>query len=122
MAIPLVVVVAAVEVLFNFKLGRGGGRGGSNVFSAPHMDMRLVVPKSLENVPEGLIEKVEVTINPVAKINLHELLAYSRGEPYKHEVALHASNALSVFLRHIPSIVFTPVGANVILFNLVLHS
>eukprot|EP00842_Homolaphlyctis_polyrhiza_P001806 jgi/Hompol1/2626/HPOL_006087-RA len=86
--------------------GRGGGRGGGPprqmVIPLPPHDANAVIPT----------ERVMVTIRQTIRINMHELLMFTQGKGTETDTVLHASTALAVLIRHVPSMLYTPVGAN----------
>ncbi|KAJ3271560.1 hypothetical protein HDV01_006522 [Terramyces sp. JEL0728] len=94
--------------------GSTGGRGASNTASRPStIEMKLVPAKILtKDTIVGKSLAVKLTIKKTATINLHELLMFAQGKGLATENVLHCENALSVVLRHIPSMLFTPVGSN----------
>ncbi|KAJ2997992.1 hypothetical protein HDV02_004994 [Globomyces sp. JEL0801] len=89
--------------------GRGGGRGGSAPAPLSTFSMTMKTSKILtESTCVGPSEKVKFVIRKTATYNLHELLLYTQGKAAETENVLHATTALSVVLRHIPSMLFTP--------------
>ncbi|KAJ3275401.1 hypothetical protein HDV01_000693 [Terramyces sp. JEL0728] len=95
--------------------GRGGfrgGRGGHTQHHAPLvMDLKPAVVYTKETVV-GKSITLKFVMRKTATINLHELLLFAKGKCTESENVLHAATALSVVLRHIPSMLFTPVGSN----------
>lgn len=92
----------------SYKLN-AGGRGGSVSVVAPSDRIQPAVVMT-EQTAKGGFEKVDITIKRVASINMHELLLYASGKSRETENVMHATGALSVALRHVPSMLYTPVG------------
>ncbi|KAH9251607.1 hypothetical protein BASA81_010516 [Batrachochytrium salamandrivorans] len=52
------------------------------------------------------------TVRKVGRINFHDLLMFTSGRGAETESVMQASTVLAVLIRHVPSMLFTPVGAN----------
>ncbi|KAI8906430.1 Piwi domain-containing protein [Gorgonomyces haynaldii] len=90
--------------------GRGGGRESDRPTRAPS------VFQTATSNPTDVVkreEKVKVVIRRVAGVILHDLLKLAQGKDPETESTLHGSNALSVALRHVPAMLYVPVGANI---------
>ncbi|KAJ3325485.1 hypothetical protein HDV06_004344 [Boothiomyces sp. JEL0866] len=61
---------------------------------------------------KGNVVSVKATIKKTSTFNLHQLLLFAQGKSRETENVLSCSTALSVLLRHVPSMLFTPVGSN----------
>ncbi|KAL2917525.1 hypothetical protein HK105_202806 [Polyrhizophydium stewartii] len=93
--------------------GRGGGRGGRGGGRGGYTAPRTVIPIPPHDPnARPATERITVTLRPAATISMHELLLLAQGRGDETEAATHASTALSVALRHVPSMLFTPVGSN----------
>jgi eukaryotic translation initiation factor 2C len=91
------------------KLGRGGGRGGGISFRAP--SMKLEKKERLVPGDEGT-EEVKIVIRPTSVIRFADLIRFSQGRGPENEQVLQATMCLQVALRHVPSMLYTPVGTN----------
>ncbi|KAI8914093.1 hypothetical protein BC831DRAFT_179551 [Entophlyctis helioformis] len=91
--------------------GRGGGRGGFGGGGPPSRPPVIPIPPPSKT---GTVdtEPIKVVIRQTARINLHDLLLFTAGKGPETESVMHASVALSVLIRHVPSMLFTPVGQN----------
>lgn len=93
--------------------GRGGSssRGGSVDAKAPSMTWKLAA-KVEEKSKLGETEKFKIVIRKVATLNFHELLQFAQGKGMETDNVLNLNNTLSIVLRHVPSMLFTPVQQN----------
>jgi eukaryotic translation initiation factor 2C len=91
--------------------GRGGGRGGYTRSAAPSLELKPCLVLD-ENSASGSFEKISVNIRQVSEVDLHNLILYAQGKRQEDESITHASTALSVALRHVPSMLYVPVGSN----------
>ncbi|EGF76744.1 hypothetical protein BATDEDRAFT_92312 [Batrachochytrium dendrobatidis JAM81] len=88
--------------------GRGGGRGGFS--SQPPRTVIQLPPPSFNPVIQT--EPLKITVRKSVRISFHELLLFTTGKGPETEEVMHATSALSILIRHVPSMLFTPVGAN----------
>ncbi|KAH6601413.1 hypothetical protein BASA61_001975 [Batrachochytrium salamandrivorans] len=95
-----------------------GRKNAFSVFDMPEQTMDLDVPKDDGLIPppdRNVVIKTEVmkiVVRQVARINFHDILMFTSGVAPETESVMHASVALAVLIRHVPSMLFTPVGAN----------
>lgn len=61
---------------------------------------------------EGETEKFKIVMRKVNTVSFHELMLFATGKGQETDNVLHSTNILSVVLRHVPSMLFTPVGQN----------
>ncbi|KAI8898406.1 Piwi domain-containing protein [Globomyces pollinis-pini] len=91
--------------------GRGGGRGGrggSNYFTPPNMVMKQLAAIK----PTDDVRTAKICIKHAAEIDMRDVLKFIRGQAEKSEVALQGINALSAYIRQMPSNVFYPFKSN----------
>ena len=97
--------------------GRGRGRGGSQGGSAPAVQPTLSLawtpPKETpEKSKEGETEKITITIKEVAVVDFHHLMQFMQGKAPETSQSMTGAMVLNILLRHVPSMLFVPVGSN----------
>jgi eukaryotic translation initiation factor 2C len=109
-------VLPQVERVAPQRGGRGGARGGRGASSADRAKPPTMVwAPAAKCGPQTKLcdsEKFSVVVRKVNTVSFHELLLFAQGKGKETDNVLHCSNVLSIVLRHVPSMLFTPVGQN----------
>ncbi len=91
----------------------GHGRGGSSGSAGTSPNTLTLAPAVLyteATCPQPAI-KVKMVIRKTVEISMHELLLFAAGKGQETEGVIHSTQALSILLRHLPSMLFVPVGS-----------
>ena len=98
------------DEIFLDPINPQGGRGRG--YFPPPTAVHVVRPKPGEDKSKKFPMTWNISLKQTSEINLAELLRLARGQTVQSDVTLHGETALSVLLRHVPSMLFTPIGPN----------